>query len=127
MKSFFPTLSGCHGANHQSPFLRLSRSRPTRSMAFRKSIASRIDSSVSAGPASSIIFEDTSVEAIRLYCGEVDVYIMNDSLKSAGSTGMRPERMWIIEACESAASSLWVEWVAVTVASCGDRSPRCIP
>ena len=55
-------------------------------------------SSVSAGPASSIILEETSVEAMMLYCGDVEVCIMNASLKSAGSTGTRPERMWIIEA-----------------------------
>ena len=84
-------------------------------------------SSVSAGPASSIILAETSVDAMMLYCGEVDVCIMNASLNSAGSTGIRPERMWIIEAWESAASSLWVECVTVTVASSGERLPRCIP
>ncbi len=62
-----------------------------------------------------------------LYCGEVEVCIMNASLNSAGSTGIRPERMWIIEACESAASSLCVECVTVTVASSGERRPRCMP
>ena len=121
------TLSGCQGWNHQSPDLRSASARPTRSIALRKSIASRMHSSVSAGPASAIIFADTSVEAMMLYCGEVDVYIMNDSLKSAGSTGIRPGRMWIIDACESAASSLCVECVTVTVASSGERWPRCMP
>ena len=52
-----------------------------------------------------------------LYCGEVDVCIMNASLNNPGSTGTRPQRMWIIDACDSAARSLWVEWVAETVAS----------
>ena len=61
-----------------------------RSIARRKSIASRMHSSISAGPASSIIFAETSVDAMMLYCGEVEVCIMNASLKSAGSTGMRP-------------------------------------
>ena len=67
------------------------------------------------------------MDAMMLYWGDVEVCIMNASLKSAGSTGIRPERMWIIEACESAARSLCVECVTVTVASCGDRWPRCIP
>ena len=98
-----------------------------RSIALRKSMASRMHSSVSAGPASAIIFAETSVEAMMLYWGEVEVCIMNASLNSAGTTGTRPGRMWIIEAWDSAASSLCVECVTVTVASSGDRSPRCMP
>ena len=49
-----------------------------------------------------------------LYCGEVEVCIMNASLNKAGLTGTLPERIWIIEAWDSAANSLWVEWVTVT-------------
>ena len=46
------------------------------------------------------------------YCGDVDVCIMNESLKCAMSTRrFAPCWMWIIEACESAASSLCVECV----------------
>ncbi|MNZ87354.1 hypothetical protein D3C78_1062070 [compost metagenome] len=96
-------------------------------MAWRKAMASPIDSSVRYSPASSIIFAETSMEAMMLYCGEVEVCIMKASLNSAGLTGTLPERMWIIEACDSAASSLWVEWVTVTVASSACRSPRCMP
>ena len=43
-------LSVCQLWNHQSPDFRFSRSRPMRSIARRKSIASRMHSSVSAGP-----------------------------------------------------------------------------
>ena len=62
-------------------------------MAWRKVIASSIDSSVRYSPASSIIFADTSVEAMMLYCGDVEVCIMNASLNSAGLTGTLPERI----------------------------------
>jgi hypothetical protein len=102
-------------------------SRPSCSIARRKSIASRMHSSVSPGPASAIIFADTSVEAMMLYCGEVEVCIMNASLNKAGSTGMRPQRTWIIDACERASEQL--------VRGMGDRDggvtrrspPRCMP
>ena len=62
-----------------------------------------------------------------LYCGDVEVCIMKASLNSAGVTGTLPERICSMDACDTAASSLWVEWVAVTVASSSWRSPRCIP
>jgi hypothetical protein len=48
-------------------------------------------------------------------------------LKRAGSTGARSfERMWIIEACENAASSLCVDCVANTVGDSGIAVP-CMP
>ncbi|OPY48385.1 MAG: hypothetical protein A4E42_00039 [Methanoregulaceae archaeon PtaU1.Bin222] len=40
---------------------------------------------------------------------------MNPSLNREGSTGIFPFRIWIIEAWENAARSLWVDWVANTV------------
>ena len=43
---------------------------------------------------------------------------MYDSLNRACGIGLRPSRMWSSEAWESAASSLWVEWVAKIVGPC---------
>ena len=51
------------------------------------------------------------------YCGEVDVCIMNASLKRVmSSCFFCPFWTWIIEACDSAHRSLWVEWVANVMA-----------
>ena len=51
------------------------------------------------------------------YCGEVEVCIMNASLKRAMSSRLfSPCWTWIIEACDRAASSLCVEWVAKVMA-----------
>ena len=51
------------------------------------------------------------------YCGEVEVCIMNASLKRAMSRRLSCACwMWIIEACDNAASSLCVEWVAKVIA-----------
>ena len=56
------------------------------------------------------------------YCGEVDVCIMNASLKRAmSSCFVSACWTWIIDACDSAASSLCVECVAKVIA-CGDRA-----
>ena len=56
------------------------------------------------------------------YCGEVEVCIMKASLKRVmSSCCVSPCWMWIIEACDSAASSLCVEWVAKVMA-CGERA-----
>ena len=56
------------------------------------------------------------------YCGEVEVCIMNASLKRAmSSVCVSPCWTWIIDACDSAASSLCVEWVAKVMA-CGERA-----
>lgn len=41
---------------------------------------------------SSIIFAETSVEAMMLYCGEVEVCIMKASLNNSGLTGTLPEQ-----------------------------------
>ncbi|MNJ80282.1 hypothetical protein D3C77_786020 [compost metagenome] len=54
-------------------------------------------------------------------------WITKDSLKRLCSIGLRPLRTWMNEDCDSAASSLWVEWVANTVgalAACSSGSPR---
>ena len=56
------------------------------------------------------------------YCGEVEVCIMNASLKRVmSSCRVSPCWTWIIEACDSAASSLCVDCVAKVIA-CGERA-----
>ena len=122
------TSSGCQARNHQSPGLQMFICPQARAIICRNRTASSIASCMSPQPPISIILEETSREAMMLYCGEVDACIMKDSLKSAWSSGRFPFLMWIIDACESAASSLWVEWVVMTVGrfSAG-RSSLCMP
>ena len=56
------------------------------------------------------------------YCGEVEVCIMNASLKRAMSkVCVSLCWTWIMDACDSAASSLCVECVAKVMA-CGERA-----
>ena len=56
------------------------------------------------------------------YCGDVEVCIMNASLKRAMSSRcVSPCCTWIIDDCDSAASSLCVDWVAKVMA-CGERA-----
>jgi hypothetical protein len=80
-------------------------------MALRKLSASSIVSCTSARPAGcSIIAAATSQEAMMPYCGEVEVCIMNASLKRAMSkVCVSLCWTWIMDACDSAASSLCVE------------------
>ncbi|MNJ76052.1 hypothetical protein D3C77_732540 [compost metagenome] len=56
-----------------------------------------------------IMAAEISVDATMPYWGEVEVCIMKASLKVSSSTS---PLMWIIEAWEKAASSLWVDWVS---------------
>ncbi|MNJ30550.1 hypothetical protein D3C77_251500 [compost metagenome] len=50
-----------------------------------------------------------------LYCGDVEICIMNASLKrSRSSCRAPPSCTWIIEAWLKAANNLWVEWVLNT-------------
>ncbi|MCY1543864.1 hypothetical protein D9M68_797010 [compost metagenome] len=54
-------------------------------------------------------------------------WITKDSLKRLCSIGLRPLRIWMNDDCDSAASSLRVEWVANTVGAsawCSAGSPR---
>ena len=75
-----------------------------------------MDSLVSVGPPGpSIIAAVMSLETMIGYSGEVDACSMYDSLKRACGIGLRPSRMCRNEACDSAASSLWVECVAKIV------------
>ncbi len=92
-------------------------------MARRKLSASSCVSCTSAFPAGcSIIAAATSHDAMMPYWGDVDVCIMNASLKRAmSSCFFSAFWMWIIEDCDSAAKSLWVEWVAKVMA-CGERA-----
>ena len=58
------------------------------------------------------------------YCGEVEVCIMKASLKRAMSSRLFSACWtWIIEACDNAARSLCVEWVAKVIA-CAERAGR---
>ena len=92
-----------------------------RTMVLRKAIASSIASVVSTLPeAPSIIFTEISFDAMIGYSGEVEVCIMNPSLNRVKSIGARPCFTCTNDACESAASSLCVDWVAKIV---GPASP----
>ena len=51
---------------------------------------------------------------------------MNDSLNRSWGMGLRPSRMCRNEAWESAASSLWVEWVAKTVGPLWSLGSPCM-
>ncbi len=75
-------------------------------------------SCTSARPAGcSIIAAATSHDAMMPYCGEVEVCIMKASLKRAMSSRLfSPCCTWIIDACDNAAKSLCVEWVAKVIA-----------
>ena len=110
--------SGCQTSNHQSR----SSCCLTAFMARRKLSASSIVSCTSARPPGcSIIAAATSQEAMMPYCGEVEVCIMNASLKRVMSSCLVSAFWtWIIDACESAARSLCVDCVAKVIA-CGDR------
>ena len=106
--------SGCQTSNHQEPstcFL-------TAAIARRKLSASSMVSCTRARPAGcSIIAAATSHDAMMPYCGEVEVCIMKASLKRAMSSRLfSPCCTWIIDACDHAASSLCVEWVAKVIA-----------
>jgi len=48
---------------------------------------------------------------------------MKASLNRECTTGTRPFLIWIMEAWERAARSLWVDWVANTVGPAGSRAP----
>ena len=78
--------SGCQTSNHQEPF----NCPFTAVMARRKLSASSIVSCTSARPAGcSIMAAATSHDAMMPYWGEVDVCIMNASLKRAMSSCLR--------------------------------------
>jgi len=51
---------------------------------------------------------------------------MYDSLNRAWGIGLLPSRMCSSEAWESAASNLWVEWVAKTVGPVWSLGSPCI-
>ncbi len=96
-------------------------------MVWRKATASWIDSLVRATPPGpSIIAAVMSFEMMIVYRGEVDACIMNDSLNRSCGMGLRPSRMWRNEACESAASSLWVECVAKMVGPLWSLGSPCM-
>ncbi len=62
----------------------------------------------------------TSSEAIIGYSGDVVPCIISASLNRSCSTGARgPGRTCTMAPCDSAASSLWVDWVAKTVGRSG--------
>ncbi|MOA69719.1 hypothetical protein D3C78_1980640 [compost metagenome] len=53
---------------------------------------------------------------------------MNASLKRSASRSRLAElRTWIIDACENAASNLWVECVVKMIASCSRGLPLAMP
>ena len=66
-------------------------------------------------PGPSIIAAETSLETMIAYWGEVLACIMKASLKRWCSRDLRPSRTLMSEACDRAASSLWVEVVAKIV------------
>jgi hypothetical protein len=68
---------------------------------------------VPTGP--SIMAVAVSLDAMMAYSGDVVAYIMYDSLKTMCGTLLLPSRTWMYDDCDSAASSLCVEWVANTV------------
>ncbi len=99
--------------NHQPPLSSGPNSSSTLRIARRKSSASLIDSSTSAvPPGGSIIAAATSQLAMIAYCGEVDVCIRNASLNMKRSSfSVCASSIRICDACDSPASSLWVDWV----------------
>ncbi|MCY1437388.1 hypothetical protein D9M71_535470 [compost metagenome] len=106
-------LGGCQMLNHQSSAAMCSRrlARARRKLSASSNIS--CSSERPAGP--SIMVEATSSEARMLYCGEVEMCIMNASLKrSRSSWRLAPSCTWIIDAWLNAANSLWVEWVLNT-------------
>ncbi|MOA19028.1 hypothetical protein D3C78_1393800 [compost metagenome] len=69
-----------------------------------------------------------SQAAITGYSGLVEVCIMKASLKRPMSSWrVRLLRTCTMDACENAASSLWVEWVVKTMASCSRGLPLAMP
>jgi hypothetical protein len=103
-------LLGIPGGEKPAP--PLVNSRRPRARVCRKSIASLNVSLVSASPPGpSIIADAISLAAMMAYNGEVVLCIIYASLKRSCSMGARPSRTWMNDACESAASSLCVDWV----------------
>jgi hypothetical protein len=92
-----------------------------RTISWRNRTASVTASSTSHCPCGpSIIAVATSSEAIIGYSGDVVPCIISASLNRSCSTGARGAgRTCTMAPCDSAASSLWVDWVAKTVGRSG--------
>src|ERR1700761_5650989 len=71
-----------------------------------------------------------SSDASNCWLGDVEVWVRNASPNASRDSELKSwSRMWIIDACRSADSDLWVEWVAYTrtLAWLGSGSSRYAP